>query len=79
MQWTNGNDLTIGWKNLNPLSHHHATLALQEMQMQARASGENLNYATLAQQARQARPSGEMLYYLLSCYSDILSMISGLI
>ena len=28
--------------------------------------------ATLAPQARQARPSGEILNYLLSHYSDIL-------
>ena len=41
------NDLTIGWQNLNPLSHPNATLAPQ-----ARASGENLNYLTLAPQAR---------------------------
>ena len=39
-----GNDLTIGWKNLNLLSHPNAaTLAPQ-----AGASGENLNYMTLA-------------------------------
>ena len=31
--------------------------------------------ATQAPQARQARPSGEILNYLLSHYSDILSMI----
>ena len=36
------------------------------------ASCENLNYATLAP---QARPSGEILDHLLSHYSDILSMI----
>ena len=36
------NDLTIGWQNLNPLSHPNATLAPQARQ--ARASGENLNY-----------------------------------
>ena len=53
------NDLTIGWQNLNMLSHSNATLAPQ-----ARASGENLNYMTLAPQARQ---SGEILNYLLSC------------
>ena len=34
-----------------------------------RASGENLNYVTLAP---QERPSGEILNYLLSHYSDIL-------
>ena len=55
------NDLTIGWQNLNPLSHLNTTLATQARQ--ARASGENLNYATLA---TQARPSGEILNYLLS-------------
>ena len=38
-----------------------ATLAPQARQ--ARAGGENLNYATLA---LQARPSGEILYYSLS-------------
>ena len=53
------NDLTIGWQNLNLLSHPNTTLAPQ-----ARASGENLNYVTLAP---QARPSGEDLNYLLSC------------
>ena len=36
------NDLTIGWQNLNPLSHPNATLAPQ-----ARASGENLNCVTM--------------------------------
>ena len=55
------NDLTIEWQNLNPLSHPHATLA-----QQARASGENLNYLTLALQARQARASFGILNYLLS-------------
>ena len=49
--WGTGNDLTIGWQNLNLLSHSNATLAPQ---------------------ARQARPSGEILNYLMSCYSDIL-------
>ena len=52
------NDLTIGWQNLNSLSHPNATLAPQ-----ARASSENLYYETLAP---QARPSGEILNYLLS-------------
>ena len=37
------NDLTVGWKNLNQLSHPNATLA------------------------PQARPSGEILNYSLSC------------
>ena len=60
----------IGWQKEYPLSHPNATLA-----QQARASGENLNYVTLAPQARQARLSGEILNYLLSRYSDILSMI----
>ena len=36
------NDLTIGWQNLNPLSHPNATLAPQTRQ--ARVSDENLNY-----------------------------------
>ena len=44
------NDLTIGWKNLNSLSHRNATLVPQARQ--ARASGENLNYVTLAPYAR---------------------------
>ena len=57
------NDHTVGWQNLNLLS---ATLALQARQ--ARASGENLNYVTLAP---QARPSGSILNYLLSRKSDI--------
>ena len=56
------NDHTIGWQNLKQLSHPNATLVPQEGQ--ARASGENLNYVTLAQQARQV--SGEILNYLLS-------------
>ena len=55
------NDLTVGWQNLNPLSHPNATLAPQARQ--ARASGENLNYVT---PAPQARPSGEILNYSLS-------------
>ena len=50
------NDLTIGWQNLNLLSHSNAILAPQ---------------------ARQARPSGEILNYLLRHFSDILSMIIG--
>ena len=36
------NDLTIGWQNLNLLSHPNATLAPQASQ--ARANGEILNY-----------------------------------
>ena len=55
----NTNDLTIGWQNLNLLSHPNTTLAPQARQ--ARASGENLNYTTLPSQARQARASGENL------------------
>ena len=47
-----------------------ATLVPQARQ--ARASDENLNYTTLAP---QARPSGKILNYLLSHYSDILYMI----
>ena len=57
------NDLTIGWQNVNPLSHPNATLVPQTRQ--ARASGENLNYITLAPQAMQARPSGKILNYSL--------------
>ena len=65
--WSNGsseginesNDLTIGWQYLNPLSRPNAALAPQARQ--ARASGENWNYATLAPQVRQARRSGEIL------------------
>ena len=52
------NDLTLGWQNLNTLSHPNATLARQ-----ARVSGENWNYETLAP---QARPSGEIMNYSLS-------------
>ena len=48
-------DLTVGWQNLNPLSHPTATLAPQARQ--AKASGEILNYMT---QAQQARLSGEI-------------------
>ena len=59
--WINDDDLTIGWQNLNPLSHPNATLVPQARQK--RASGENLNYKTLAP---QARPSDEILHYLLS-------------
>ena len=44
------NDLTVGWQKLNPLSHPNATLASQIRQ--AAASGENLNYVTLASQVR---------------------------
>ena len=47
------NDLTIGWQKLNLLSHPNATRAPQARQ--ARASGENLNYMTLAPQARQGQ------------------------
>ena len=43
---TGGNDHTIGWQKLNLLCHPNATLAPQARQ--ARASGENLNYVTLA-------------------------------
>ena len=53
------NDHTIGWQNLNLLSHPTATLEPQARQ--ARASGKNLNYMTLAPQVRQASPSGEIL------------------
>ena len=60
------NDYSIGWQNLYLLSQPNA---------QARASVENLNYVTLAPQARQARLSGEILNYSLSRSSDILSMI----
>ena len=65
------NALTIGWQNLNPLSHPNAILAPN-----ARASGEDLNYMTLAP---QARPSGEILNYLLSHLSDILERSLALI
>ena len=57
----------MGWQNWNPLSHPNATLAPQARQ--ARTSGENLNYVTLVP---QARPSSEILNYLLSRQSDIL-------
>ena len=46
LPWLTLNDLTIGWQNFNPLSHPNATLAPQARQ--ARASGENFNYMTLA-------------------------------
>ena len=52
------------------LSQPNATLAPQTRQ--AKASGHNLNYLTLAPQARL---SGEILNYLLSPWSDILYMI----
>ena len=60
-------------QKLNPLSHPNATLAPQTRQV--RASGENLNYVTLAP---QAKPSGEIFNYSLSHLSDILGMIIGL-
>ena len=47
------NDLTIGWQNWNLLSHPNATQALQTGQ--ARASGENFNYMTLAQHHTQGK------------------------
>ena len=50
------NDLTIGRQNLNLPSHPNATLLTQIRQ--ARASGENLNYATLAPEARLVWVSG---------------------
>ena len=57
MQWP-----TIGLSNFKAAeSGLMATLAPQAKQ--ARASGENLNYMTLAP---QARPSGEMMNYSLS-------------
>ena len=68
-----GNDLTIGEQNLNLLSQPNVTPAPQVRQ--ARASCENLNYVTLAP---QARPGDEILNYSLSHYSDILSKIIGL-
>ena len=37
------NDLTLGWQDLNLLSHPNATLATQTRQ--ARASGATLNYS----------------------------------
>ena len=54
------NDLTTGCQKLNPLSHPNTTLAPQARQ--ARASGENLKYVTLAP---QARPNFELLAELL--------------
>ena len=62
------NDLTLGWQNLNLLSHPNATLAPQARQVRA-SIGKNLNYVTLAP---QARASGENLNYSLSRESDIL-------
>ena len=59
--FVSNNYLTVGWQNLNPLSHPKATLAPQARQ--ARVSGENFNYETLAP---QARPSGEILNFSLS-------------
>ena len=55
------NDHDIGWQKLYLLSHPNATLAPQARQ--ARARGESLNNVTLAP---LARPSGEILNYLLS-------------
>ena len=63
------NDPTIGWQKLNLLSHSNATLVPQARQ--ARASGENLNYMTLAP---QASIGGEIVDFLLSHYFDILNM-----
>ena len=42
-QRTDINDLTIGWQNLNLLSHPKSTLAPQARQ--AKASGKILNYS----------------------------------
>ena len=61
------NDLTIGWQNLNSLRQPNETLAPKARQ--AMDSCENLNYMKLAP---QARASGEILNYLLTCWSDIL-------
>ena len=47
MDLDQSNDLTIGWQNLNPLSHPNATLVPQARQ--ARPSGENLNYSLSGQ------------------------------
>ena len=55
---------------MNLLSYPNATLVAQVRQVGA--CSENLNYVTLAP---QARPSGEILNYSLSRYSDILYMI----
>ena len=57
------NDLTTGWQNLYPLSHPNTTLAPQARQV--RACGE----------IRTTWQSGEILNFLLSHYSNILSMI----
>ena len=65
------NDLTIGWQNLNPLSHPNTTLAPQAME--ARASGENLNYVTLALQARWWW-HGELLAESLVWYPELKSL-----
>ena len=53
-----------GWQNLNLLSHPNAILASQARQ--AKASGEKLNYVTLAP---HGRPSGENFNYSLSIES----------
>ena len=62
-----GNDHTVGWQNLNSLRQPNETLAPKARQ--AMDSCENLNYMKLAP---QARASGEILNYLLTCWSDIL-------
>ena len=47
------NDLTIGWQNLDLLSHHHHNATLAPQSRQARASGENLNYVALGHKQGQ--------------------------
>ena len=47
---TGGAMIIIGWQNLNLQSHLNVTLASQARQ--ARASGENFNYVTLAPQGK---------------------------
>ena len=50
------NDLTIGWQNLNPLSHPKCNTSTTSKA--SKGSGDNLNYVTLAPKARL---SGEIL------------------
>ena len=56
----------IGWQNWNLLSHPNATQVRQ-----ARARGENLNYVTLAPQARQA--NFEEVKSWATCWVTILT------
>ena len=66
------NDLTIGWQNLNLLSHPTATLGPQARQ--ARASCENLNYMTLSATSKAKCWNFELLAVVLFWYPNVRSL-----